>query len=81
MKKRIFISVSITILSLALLSLIGEIAIWIHWPLWGAGFFGEYTIEIMIFIAVWYAVIIGLISAVVYNVIQVFTNKNDDGKR
>jgi hypothetical protein len=84
MKKRLIISLSITIGFLLLLiptaqfiewGFVQTVAMFIHWPLFGAAYFGDTsggTITLLIF---WYGSIIAIGTWTIYYAIQAITNK------
>jgi len=85
MKKRLIISFLIVIGVLATLfvpliefidlGFLDQIAIWIHWPLFGAGFFGDWGIGSILFVAFWYGIIIAIEMTFIYNVIALIQNR------
>ncbi|MBX2963672.1 MAG: hypothetical protein KF687_14260 [Cyclobacteriaceae bacterium] len=86
MKKRLVISLSITIgLLLVLLiptfelidwGFLESIAMLIHWPLFGAAFFGDNSGGTITFLIFWYGAIIALGTWIAYYTIQIITNKD-----
>jgi len=67
MKKRLIISFAIAVSVLAIflvsfiefldLGLFDEIAMWIHWPLFGAGFFGDWGMGSILLLILWYGIL------------------------
>jgi len=83
MKRRILISLLITVIVLFVFSFITEISIWINWPLIAVGFFGEFTFGAVLSIIAWYLFVIGIGTFVSYNVIELTfpDDLNKDSKR
>ena len=67
MKKRLLVSIAITagIITIFLVPFIefvdlgffDEIAMWIHWPLFGAAFFGDWGVGSILLIILWYGIL------------------------
>ena len=57
---------------------IRTISMWIHWPLFSMGFFGESGgLGFIFFVIIWYGIIIGFTTAIVNYIIQIIANKSD----
>lgn len=84
--KRLLISLLITIgLLIAFLipltelinwGFVADIAMFIHWPLFGVGFFGEWNGEVIFFLILWYGMVISLGALTTYYAIQAISGKN-----
>lgn len=88
MKRRVIIGLIVAVGLLMLLLVpfiefvdlgpIRTISMWVHWPLFAMGFFGESGGSgFILFTIIWYGVIIGFITAIVNYLTQIITNKSD----